>query len=376
MEKAGIYVHIPFCKRKCTYCNFHFSTRLESKPGLLKALESEIISRSEEAADLAIGTLYFGGGTPGMLSEAELESLLSTLRRHYRLEEDAEISLEANPDDVSPESLRHWQRLGINRLSIGVQSLNDEVLRWMNRPHDADQSRAAVKLIRESGWTDFTVDLIYGIPGCSDEEWLAQLSWLTGEAVPHLSCYALTVEPRTALYHQVHRKGMVAMDDEGQARQMMIMLEFLESRGYEAYEISNFSLPGRRSRHNSSYWEGMPYLGFGPSAHSFDGKLVRRWNVANNMEYTKALTEGKQYWEVERLSPKDLYNEYVMLQLRRSEGLDLGLLKKLHPEFHDQAAERLNHYVSTGHVLKAGDRCYLSPTGKLLCDRISMECFA
>lgn len=376
MEKAGLYVHIPFCKRKCTYCNFHFSTRLETKPDLLTTLKQEMVQRSPEASPYEIGTLYFGGGTPGMLQAEELSSLMETLRTHYHFAADPEITLEANPDDVNPESLEFWHRLGINRLSIGIQSLNDEVLRWMNRPHDADQSRTALRMIVDSGWHDFTCDLIYGIPGCSDEEWLAQLSWLTGSGVPHLSCYALTVEPHTALHHQIHRKGKMVMDDDLQARQMLLMLGFLQTQGYEAYEISNFCLPGRRSMHNSSYWEGRPYLGFGPSAHSFDGRQKRRWNLAHNPGYIKAIRDNEIYWEEEQLSPRDLYNEYVMLQLRRSEGLDLRSIQNLFPPFYHLAEPILMQYCASGHLVVQDNRFVLTPQGKLLCDRISMECFA
>lgn len=348
---------------------------METKDAVLKAIQKEIIQRKEEALAHRIDSIYLGGGTPSILNASELDAILGLMHKNYCLSDDAEITLEANPDDVSRIRLDEWQKLGINRLSLGIQSLDDGLLKWMNRPHNAKDAHQSLELIAASNIRNFSCDLIYGLPQRSDEEWIHDLDTLIGYHVPHLSCYALTVEPKTILHHQVHHTKSVVVSEEDSSRQMLLMLEHLAVHHYEDYEISNFALPGHRSRHNSSYWKGQSYFGFGPAAHSFDGQK-RRWNVANNTLYAKSVQENLPCYEEESLSPKDHYNEYIMLQLRRKEGISTRELQTRFPEYFPIAEKIMEEYFTSGHVLKNQDGYFLSPSGKLLCDRISMEAFA
>lgn len=348
---------------------------METKYAVLEAIHAEILQRKAEASLHKIDSIYFGGGTPSILNTTELEAIFHLIQKNYPLSEDVEITLEVNPDDVSLIRLDEWQSLGINRLSLGIQSLDDQVLKWMNRPHNAAEALQSLELITKSDIRNFSCDLIYGLPQTSDDDWIRDLNTLIEYGVPHLSCYALTVEPKTVLHHQVNRKKSVVVSEEDTSRQMLLMLELLAVHQYEDYEISNFALPGHRSRHNSSYWKGQSYYGFGPAAHSFDGQK-RRWNIANNMLYAKSVQENLPYFEEEILSQKDHYNEYIMLQLRRKEGISIQELQSRFPEYFPIAQKIMESYFASGHLLINQDGYFLSPSGKLLCDRISMEAFA
>lgn len=273
-----------------------------------------------------VSSVYFGGGTPSLLLENELEQILDAVRLRFGWAVDAEITLEANPDDCSPEKLRHWKNLGINRLSMGVQSFYEEDLRWMNRAHHAGQAieslEAAVK-----EFDRINLDLIYGSPGLTDEKWQQNLQTAVKLGITHLSCYALTVEERTPLYKMIAQQQSPDVDTEQQSRQFYQMTDFLQEQGFEHYEISNFAKPGYRSRHNSSYWKGEPYLGLGPGAHSYDG-TQRWWNIANNTKYIRSIMEGIAPVETEQLSPQQRWNEYIMIRLRTQEGINLEELWK------------------------------------------------
>ena len=283
-------MHIPFCKQACTYCNFHFSISLRYKAELVKALAKEAESEKSYLQAETISTIYFGGGTPSILEISDLQFLISILFKNYLISPDAEITLEANPDDITPDKLKAWKDMGINRLSIGTQSFFEEELRWMNRAHNADQAINNLQLARKE-FENITIDLIYGSPLHSDEMWKQNVDRALEFEIPHLSCYALTVEEQTPLYKLINNQKTPDIDNEKQARQFLLLMQWMREKGYEHYEVSNFAKPGFRSRHNSSYWKGEKYLGLGPSAHSYNG-AERRWNIANNNLYIKGINEN------------------------------------------------------------------------------------
>lgn len=372
---AGIYLHIPFCRKACHYCNFHFSTSLKLQNDFLSALLKEIALRKDYLQHQQVSTIYFGGGTPSLLPEAHLQAIMEALHGHYNISPEAEISFEANPDDISAPRLTEWKRQGINRLSIGVQSFADRDLEWMNRAHNAAQARHCIDLARDAGISDLSIDLIYGIPGLSDNEWLDNLTTAASLGIPHLSCYALTVEPGTALHALIRKQRYLAVDSDDQARQFLMMTDFLTARGYLHYEISNFALPGEQSVHNSSYWSGTHYLGLGPSAHSFNG-VSRQWNVANNPLYIRALEEGRIPFEVETLSKTQRFNEYLMTSLRTMEGADLGQMEKnFGSGLRNYLEGQAKTFMDKRWLVKTEGRLVLTREGKLFADRIASDLF-
>ena len=322
-----------------------------------------------------VGTIYFGGGTPSLLEENELQSIVSALRRHFNIDAAAEVTLEANPDDITPEKLVSWKMAGINRLSIGIQSFFEEDLRWMNRAHSAEQARASIQLAQEAGFHNLTIDLIYGSPTLSDANWQQNIETAVKSGVPHLSCYALTVEPGTALDLMIKKNKMPATDAEVQARQFKQLMHEMERYGYEHYEISNFARPGMRSRHNSAYWSGKRYLGLGPSAHSYNGNS-RQWNVAGNALYVQALQRNDLPFEKEELTDKQRINEYIMTSLRTIEGLDMSYI--VH-HFGQEAVERLQFtsrkYLDSGKLFIRDNHLQLTNEGKLFADGIASDLF-
>ncbi|HXD78970.1 MAG TPA: radical SAM family heme chaperone HemW [Puia sp.] len=373
---AGIYLHIPFCRQACHYCNFHFSTSLRHRNDFVPALLKEMESRADYLANAPVDTVYFGGGTPSLLDPDDLAGIVDRIGRLFALSADAEVTLEANPDDMTARGrVRDWRSAGINRLSIGVQSFFEEDLRWMNRAHNAAQAEDAIRLAGEEGIDDLSIDLIYGGPTLPDRHWEANVTRAIAWRIPHISCYALTVEPRTALDSLIRAHRVRDVDTGDQARQFLLLMEWMEKAGYEQYEISNFARPGRRSRHNSSYWRGVPYLGLGPSAHSFDGKS-RQWNVANNAAYLEAMEAGRPAVEErEWLTPVQQLNEYIMTSLRTLEGLDLGSVDR---RFGRSAAagllERAGRYIAGGKMVKTAN-LVLTTEGKLLADGIAADLF-
>lgn len=333
LSGSGIYIHIPFCKQACHYCNFHFSTSLHKKEELIAALAKEIFLRKSEVSE-KVETIYFGGGTPSLLTIAELRFLIDEVHKNFDVTENAEITLEANPDDLllanekSNSIFEAYKKIGINRLSIGVQSFFEEDLLLMNRAHN---SKEAIVCIQEAKkhFDNISIDLIYGIPKMTNKRWKENLNIALKFEIPHLSCYALTVEPKTALKKFIE-KGLIAdVDDEVAQKHYNILLKKTKKAGYDNYEFSNFGKPDHHSLNNTAYWEGKPYLGIGPSAHSFNGKS-RSWNIANNIKYIKSIQEGNLPSEVEILSIKDHYNEYIMTGLRTSKGVSV---EKVETEF-------------------------------------------
>ncbi len=368
---AGIYLHIPFCRKACHYCNFHFSTSLRLKDELLSALRLEIISRKKELTAEEFTTIYFGGGTPSVLTSVELDRLLDLLREHYPVIADPEITLEANPDDLTEEYLAQLRAIGINRLSIGVQSFSPSDLAYMNRSHDARQAISSLEWAKKAGFPSLNADLIYGTPGMTDATFLENIQTMVDAGVDHISAYALTVEPKTALAHFVKSGSSPSPDDEQTVRQFALLRHVLAEAGFDHYEISNWSLPGRESQHNTSYWKGAHYLGFGPAAHSYDGR-TRSWNVAHNPAYIKGLQDGKPVRETEILSTSDRYNEYVLTRLRTKWGCSLADLSGEDQMFFKMA---IAPFLEKGWVRVSENTYRLTDTGLDFADHISSELF-
>ncbi len=373
---AGIYIHIPFCKQACNYCNFHFSVSLANKEKILRAILKEISLTNNFIETKNVETIYFGGGTPSLLSKDELELILKEINTSFIVAENAEISIEANPDDINKKVLQGWKEIGINRLSVGLQSFDEAELRWMNRAHNATQSLQCIDEIQAAGFTNFSVDLIYGSPLQSNENLINNFNIIAQKKIPHISCYALTVENGTLLNKQIKEHNSPDVDTEKQAEQFQILLNLMEANGYEQYEISNFSKPNFRSKHNSSYWQGKPYFGFGPSAHSFDGINKRRWNIANNSLYIQSLQNELIPYEEEVLTKKQEINEYIMTSLRTIEGLDL---QKVEKDFGDDELKRIfscaKKYVGGGKIIISESSIYLTKKGKFFADGIAADFF-
>lgn len=367
---AGLYFHIPFCRRACTYCDFHFSTSA-NRSVVLDAMERELSLRSRELGHGRLSTIYFGGGTPSLLEPARIAGFIQQARDLFHVDRDAEVTLEANPDDVTAERLTEWNRAGITRISLGTQSFRNDRLKWMGRAHDAQQALTSIGLIAKAGFQSWTIDLIYGLPQMTLSEWDEQLTMALDHGMPHLSAYCLTVETRTALAHQVN-KGMISMPgDDAQSAQFDRLMERMEQAGLAHYEISNFGKPGHFSQHNSNYWEGVPYLGIGPSAHSYDGP-TRRWNVANNAAYSKSIDDGSVYWESEELSAAQRTNERLMTGLRTAKGVQVAALEIDAIRINSSAFQR---YVSKGQLSIMEGRLVLSKAGRHFADRIASDLF-
>lgn len=373
---AGIYLHIPFCRQACTYCNFHFSTSLRLKDDVLKAMHRELELQRNYLAGAPIETIYFGGGTPSLLSADELNRLFDHIFKLFPVNELKECTLEANPDDLTIPYLKALRTTPVNRFSIGVQSFKDSDLRYMNRAHNAGQADYAIKAAQDAGFTNITIDLIYGTPGLTDSDWKYNLKQVKELQLPHFSSYALTVEENTALHHKIKTKKSAPVDNEQSAAQFEILMEQAAVIGFEHYEISNFALPGHYAIHNTNYWRGLPYLGIGPSAHSFDG-ATRSWNVANNAMYTKSLLQdNKRMYEEENLTPEQHMNEYIMTSLRTMWGCDLN---KIATEWGHHSAKEIEkssvEFQERNWVELKDNKLILTSAGKLFADRIAGDLF-
>jgi oxygen-independent coproporphyrinogen-3 oxidase len=327
------------------------------------------------AEDETIETIYFGGGTPSLLSEKEISSILSSIEKNYSVAVDAEVTLEANPDDITSQKLMEWKNAGINRLSIGIQSFLERDLLWMNRAHNAAQALNSINLTREAGFHNFSIDLIFGTPRLTDEEWEKNIETVIDFDIPHVSSYALTVEPKTALQKMIELKKKENINSDVQSKQYLMLMETLRSAGYEHYEISNFAKPGFRSKHNSSYWQSKKYVGIGPSAHSFNGK-IRTWNKANNMIYMTSLRENMIPFEKEILSETQKLNEYVMTSLRTIEGLDLNFIETNFSKKERSRIENLlNKKIKKENYFLENNKIILTDEGKLFADAVAVEFF-
>ena len=371
---AGIYLHIPFCKQACYYCDFHFSTSLKYKSELIEALVKEIQLQKHYLGGETIDTIYFGGGTPSLLTEGEISLLLNTITNLHSVAADAEITLEANPDDLDKAKLQALGQTPVNRFSIGIQSFFDEDLQWMNRAHRASEGESSVKRAQDMGFENITVDLIYGYPLLTDQKWKFNTDKVFELEVSHVSAYSMTVEPRTALASFIKQKKQPAMNDEQSAAQFTYLMDAMQTKGFEHYEISNLCKPGFYSRHNSNYWRGVKYLGLGPSAHSYNGE-TRQWNIANNTKYMQGLDTGKIPAETEVLSDIDKLNEYIMTSLRTAWGLDLDKLNHIASSSADELQKIAVLFFDKDWLSQQNNIITLTQTGKLYADHIAAELF-
>lgn len=372
---AGIYIHIPFCKQACHYCDFHFSTTLKHKDAMIEALLRELKIRKDYLSSENIETIYFGGGTPSLLEPKELERIIHQIQDDFHIINHPEITLEANPDDLNSDYINAIHQLGINRLSIGVQSFYNKDLEWMNRAHNSNQAIDSIKRSQDIGIDNISIDLIYGTPSLSNKEWKENIHKAFELEIRHISSYALTVEQGTALGIWVSKGKVKALDDEQAAEQFEILMEEMSRNNFLHYEISNFCKDGYHSRHNSSYWEGKKYLGIGPSAHSFN-KTTRQWNVANNHLYIDQLFKDELPATTEVLSIEDRINEYLMISLRTSKGISFEYFEN---EFGSQYfAELKNNFKSflNNNLLEIENNyCKTTKSGKLMADKIASDLF-
>lgn len=372
---AGIYIHIPFCKQACYYCDFHFSTSLSLQQEMTDALCHELLLQRGYLEGDRVNTIYLGGGTPSLLNAAQLGQILNTARRHADVAPDAEITLEANPDDLSTDKLAQLRDAGINRLSIGIQSFDNTVLQFLHRAHDSDAALRCVAQARAAGFDNISIDLIYAIPGQDDDAWLKNIRQALALDVPHISSYSLTVEEKTVFGRWASRGKLQPSEDEVAARQLEMLVAALQQAGYEQYEVSNFARPGWYSRHNSSYWRQEKYLGIGPSAHSYNGEC-RQYNISNNPLYLKALASDQIPCTVEPLRREDQVNDYLLTTLRTTWGADLAYLEQ-HWQYPIRTAQAnyLDALVSNGLATLLDNRLTLTAKGKLLADKISSDLF-
>jgi len=377
---AGIYIHIPFCKQACHYCDFHFSTSLEKKDDLIQALVKELELRKNELQHKTVETIYFGGGTPSVLTIDELQVLILAVYKNFEVAAHPEITLEANPDDLisvkeqSKTIFEDYKNIGINRLSIGIQSFFERDLKLMNRAHNAEEAKACLEEATHY-FDNISIDLIYGIPDLTNKEWIENIETALAFNVPHISCYALTVEPKTALATFI-KKGIIKnVDDDLAQAQFHILVERLEGNGFVNYELSNFGKPEYFSKNNSAYWQGKPYLGIGPSAHSFNGDQ-RSWNVSNNTMYIKSIQQHKLPLEVETLSVTDKFNEYVMTGLRTVWGVSLQKVAQDFGNVYQKHLLQQAEVFINEHLLYIDDYTLLTTKkGKFLSDGIASSLF-
>ena len=372
---AGIYIHIPFCKQACHYCDFHFSTNTAIRRQLVHAMAEEVALQQDYLDNEKIQTIYFGGGTPSILNKEELEIILKPIDDHFVVHPEAEITLEANPDDLTLDKLTSYQSLGINRLSIGIQSFQDDVLKFLNRAHSASEAIQSFNLARAAGFENISIDLIYAIPTQTDEEWINNIRKAIELNPSHISAYSLTIEQKTAFGKWMALGKLKPVEDSIAARQLEILVAELEASGYEHYEISNFSKPGLHSKHNSSYWKQEKYLGIGPSAHSYN-KISRQYNVSNNQQYVQYLERREIPFEIEILSDEDHINEYLLTTLRTNWGSDLERLKnEYHYDIKVTHESYLSNLLEKKLVCIENNFLKLTKTGRLVADKITSDLF-
>ena len=371
---AGIYIHIPFCKSKCAYCNF-FSLASENKiSDYVEALKKEIVARKHYLGEETVKTIYFGGGTPSLLSVKNIEEIINILNKNYEIVSNPEVTLEINPDTIDRDKMSALKQLGINRMSVGIQSFDDDDLKYLGRRHD---SRHAMKVLEDLKHTDFdkiTLDLIYGMPTLTEDKWNKNLDIFFSTGFTHLSAYALTVEPKTILGQRIDKGDLQSVSEEDTIRHYEILVERTKENGFEHYEISNFAKEGCRSQHNSIYWRDEKYLGLGPSAHSYDGNS-RQWNISNLTKYIQLIGNSEDYFEKETLSIDDKFNEYVMTSLRTSWGCNVG---KMEADYGDRYAvhflKNVKKHLDSG-IMLINNNYILTDEGMLFADGIAADLF-
>lgn len=367
---SGLYLHIPFCKSKCAYCNFFSVVSEKQRIDFLDALKKEAFERKDYLGGEEVRTIYFGGGTPSLLKPLEIAGVLDVLYKNYKIIENPEITLEANPDTVSKESLLEYKSIGINRISIGIQSFFDDDLQYLSRKHDSKHALQVLEWAKNVGFQEVTMDLICGIPTLTDEKWRQNLEIFFATGINHLSAYALTIEEKTTLGQRIKKGAAAPVDEEAVIRQYEILVEMAENQGFEHYEISNFARPGHYSKHNTIYWNGEKYLGLGPSAHSYDG-VSRQWNVASVKDYCESYP-----FEREELTLADRYNEYIMTSLRTMWGCDVDYIQRNFGEKYAKSFENgAKKHIFDGKMHKKGSKYVLDDNGMLFADGIAAELF-
>nr|WP_199079685.1 radical SAM family heme chaperone HemW [Pedobacter sp. ASV19] len=371
---SGIYIHIPFCKKACTYCDFHFSTSLKYAEEMTDAICKELILKKGRITD-QIGSIYFGGGTPSVLDTTYLARIFHTLTQHYSIASDAEITIETNPDDLTAKKISELRQLPVNRFSIGTQSFFDEDLLWMNRAHSATEAETSIKRSQDAGFENLSIDLIYGYPILTDLKWEHNIRKAIELQTPHISAYSLTVEPKTVLASNIRKGRQMPINDDQSAEQFQTLIQKLDLAGFEHYEISNYSLPEKYAVHNTNYWRGVPYLGIGPSAHGFDG-TNRYLNIASNSKYLEQLNKGQLAETVEELTQLDRLNEYIMTALRTRWGIDLEKIKTSYGKtFYEETVYNTKPFLERNWIIQQEQKILLTPEGKLFADHIASELF-
>jgi len=372
---AAIYFHVPFCKQACHYCNFHFSTSLKHKNPVLDAMLSELKLRKEELVETEkINSIYFGGGTPSLLSSAEISVLINEVKRNFNVAVDAEITLEMNPDDDRPNYLEELKTIGVNRLSVGIQSFHEEELKLINRAHNAQEAFDVLNRI-QGLYDNFSLDLIFGLPNSTPESWQKNVEYALQFNPTHISSYLLTVEPKTVLNHQIDNKQIEVLGEEDVLTQFNFLVDRLQAKGYDHYELSSFGKPGFRSVNNTAYWSEKPYLGIGPSAHSFNGE-TRSWNISNNAQYIKGISVGKPMIEREKLSVADRYNEYIMIGLRMQNGISLDYIEKnFGSDYKILLKKGVQSQIASQVLYWDGDSLKVSRNAMMLVDGIASDLF-
>lgn len=372
---SGIYIHIPFCKQQCNYCDFHFSTSLNNKNEVLNAIVSEMKKRSSFLEGTKIRTIYFGGGTPSILSTDELNAIFEHLNAQFNLSDVNEITMEANPDDLTPEKIKALSKTPINRFSIGIQSFQNEDLKYMNRAHNVEQAKSSIKGVQDAGWENITIDLIYGTPTLNNDMWLENMQHVIDFEIPHLSAYGLTVEEKTPLFHAIKKGHQKPLDEQKSKTQFEMLMDFIPENGLEQYEISNFAKEGFEAKHNGSYWTDDIYLGLGPSAHSFDGKR-RLWNISNNILYIKSLQNNELPQDFEELTEVQRYNEYLLTSLRTKKGVDIEYTKsRFSPFLIDFFNFSVKKWMLSGEITEKEGFFTLTKKGKIIADYLSSDLF-
>ena len=372
---AGIYIHIPFCKKKCNYCNFFSVASLKNKNAFLESLKIEIETQKDYLKNDKINTIYFGGGTPSLLSVSEISVIIEQLHKFYNISNNPEITLESNPDDLSKQKINELKQTPVNRLSVGIQSFFQEDLNYLDRTHDTAQAENALKYLQDSGFDNLTIDLIYGIPTSTNKMWEQNLEKFFSFRIPHLSAYSLTVEQKTILYHQIKKQKLSQPEESKSIEQYKILLDRSKDYNFINYEISNFAKEGYFSKHNSNYWLGKNYLGLGPSAHSFNG-ISRQWNISNITKYIDLINNNNNIFEKEILAKDQQYNEYVLTALRTIWGCDSDYIKnKFGQNYYEFFIKSSEKYLTKKMMIKNENSFVLSEDGKLFADGIAAELF-
>ena len=371
---SSIYIHIPFCKKRCTYCDFHFSTSLKNKQELLKSMLLEIKLRKSYLKNKQIKTIYFGGGTPSLLSKNEIDLFLNSIYKNFNLSSNIEITVEANPDDLTNSKIKDIKDCGVNRLSIGIQSFKDSDLKFMRRMHNSKQGLLCIENAKKHGFKNISIDLIFGLPKQTTLLWKKNLETVFSLDIQHISAYCLTVEPNTLLAKQVNT-GLIKIDDENSKKHFELLINISKSHGFNQYEISNYCKVGFESIHNTNYWNGGWYLGIGPSAHSFNGKS-RSWNKKNNIKYIELVNTDQNYFDSEVLTSNEIYNEYIITRLRMESGINIkDLLFHFELEISDYFQNRIKNWIKQGMIQKVYGNYSLTSKGKLYADGICSDLF-